>query len=167
MFSHRTRTQLPTAEPLLKPETPAHEPTRQQILRRKEKQANYYNQHTKELPPLANGDIVRIEPDNNRTKWTKAQVEAQVDVRSYRVRTEDGRVYRRNRKHLRSSNELFYPDYVLDKESKSQQGSPTQENKSKPTQPQVPTPEKPTPEISHKPMPEVQHKPTTEPLNKS
>lgn len=30
--------------------------------------------------------------------WSKAQAEQQVDVRSYAVRTEDGRFFRRNRK---------------------------------------------------------------------
>ena len=40
----------------------------------------------------------------------KAQVEKQVDVRSYAVRTEGGRQYRRNRKHLRKSRETFVPD---------------------------------------------------------
>ncbi|ESP01883.1 hypothetical protein LOTGIDRAFT_172349 [Lottia gigantea] len=40
----------------------------------------------------------------------KGQIEGQVDIRSYQVRTEDGRVYRRNRKHLRSSNETFNPN---------------------------------------------------------
>ena len=43
-------------------------------------------------------------------RWVKAQVEKQVDVRSYAVRTEDGRQYRRNRKHLHKSRETFVPD---------------------------------------------------------
>ena len=40
-------------------------------------------------------------PSPQAQKWKKAQVEDQVDVRSYSVRTEDGRVFRRNRRHLR------------------------------------------------------------------
>ena len=43
-------------------------------------------------------------------RWVKAQVEKQVDMRSYAVRTEDGRQYRRNRKHLCKSRETFVPD---------------------------------------------------------
>ena len=43
-------------------------------------------------------------------RWVKAQVEKQVDVRSYAVRTEDGRQYKRNRKHLCKSGETFVPD---------------------------------------------------------
>ena len=34
-------------------------------------------------------------------------MEDQVDIRSYEVRTEDGRLYRRNRRHLRQSKEPF------------------------------------------------------------
>ena len=43
-------------------------------------------------------------------RWVKAQVEKQVDVRSYAVRTEDGRQYRRNRKNLHKRQETFVPD---------------------------------------------------------
>ena len=35
-----------------------------------------------------------------KTDWTQARVEGKVDIRSYQVRTEDGRVYRRNSRHL-------------------------------------------------------------------
>ena len=44
---------------------------------------------------------------NGKKTWTKAQVEKQVDVRSYAVRTEDGRLFQRNRRHLRESKEPF------------------------------------------------------------
>ena len=144
MFGRRTRTQLPTAEPLLRPQTPAPESTREQILKHKEKQAYYYNHHAKELPPLSKGDVVRIAPNDKHKKWTKGQVEAQVDVRSYRVRTEDGRAYRRNRKHLRDSNELFYPDNALDKEVMSKQASVQEIQTKPPTPPEIPSPKKPT-----------------------
>ena len=35
----------------------------------------------------------------------QAQLDKKVDIRSYRVRTEDGSVYRRNRRHLRRTQE--------------------------------------------------------------
>ena len=59
------------------------------------------------MPKLHAGDTVRIRPFGKEKSWTKAQVRDQVDIRSYEVRTEDGRVYRRNRKHLRLSREPF------------------------------------------------------------
>ena len=40
-------------------------------------------------------------PSPQARKWKKAQVEDQVDVRSYAVCTEDGRVFQRNRRHLK------------------------------------------------------------------
>ena len=46
---------------------------------------------------------MRVKPTDRSGRWYKARVEKQVDVRSYDVRNEDGRVFRRNRKHLRSS----------------------------------------------------------------
>ena len=36
----------------------------------------------------------------------KANVQSQVNVRSYEVRTEDGATYRRNRRHLKATQEL-------------------------------------------------------------
>lgn len=40
-------------------------------------------------------------PSPQARKWKKAQVEDQVDMRSYAVRTEDGLVFRRNRRHVK------------------------------------------------------------------
>ena len=65
-------------------------------LKKKERQIYYYNRGTRELSPLRKGDAVITLPCPQARKWKKAQVEDQVDVRSYAVRTEDGRVFRRN-----------------------------------------------------------------------
>jgi len=103
LYGRRTRTLLPTSATLLKPKIPHN--VRDKLLVKKELQTKYYNRHTRELPPLTPGDQVRVipKPNDRSTKWTKAEVEEQVDVRSYNIRTEDGRVYRRNRRHLRKS----------------------------------------------------------------
>ena len=54
-------------------------------VKQKSKQAKFYNQNTKELPPLQTGEVVRIapKPGDRELKWFKAQVEDQVDIRSY------------------------------------------------------------------------------------
>ena len=103
MFGRRTRTLLPTSRELLEPELVRDVTERK--LQRKEVQTRYYNQSVKELPSLTEGDVVRMKPQasDGKHKWTKAQVEQQVDVRSYAVRAEDGRLFRRNRRHLRQS----------------------------------------------------------------
>ena len=107
MFGRGTRTLLPTTSYLLKPKV--QEDVKEKLLKQKSKQAKYYNQNTKELPPLQTGEVVRVapKPGDRERKWFKAQVEDQVDIRSYEVRTEDGRLYRRNRRHLRQSKEPF------------------------------------------------------------
>ena len=103
MFGRRTRTLIPTTSELLKPKIV--EDVQGKLLRRKQLQAKHYNISAKELPPLSKGEIVRVKPTDRSGRWFKARVEQQVDVRSYEVRTEDGKIFRRNRRHLRSSNE--------------------------------------------------------------
>ena len=46
---------------------------------------------------------------NNLKKWFKAKVDQQVNVRLYKVRSEDGAVNRRNWRHLRKVQESFTP----------------------------------------------------------
>ena len=107
MFGRRTRTLRPTTSYLLK--TKVQEDVKAKRLKQKSKQAKYYNQNTKELPPLQTGEVVQVapKPGDRERKRFKARVEDQVDIRSYEVRTEDGRQYRRNRRHLRQSKEPF------------------------------------------------------------
>ena len=71
----------------------------------------YYNRGAKVLQPLQEGDVVRVRPFNRRSKWFKARVDQHVDVRSYNVRTEDGRLYRRNRSHLYKVPERYQPNH--------------------------------------------------------
>jgi len=107
MFGRRTRTLLPTTSYPLKPKV--QEDVKKKLLKQKSKQAKYYNQNTKELPPLQIGEVIRVatKPGDRKRKWFKARVEDQIDIRSYKVRTEDCRLYRRNRRHLRQSKEPF------------------------------------------------------------
>ena len=107
MFGRRTRTLLPTSSSLLKPKV--QEDVKEKLIKEKSKQTKYYNRTSKELPPLQSGEIVRVAPKqgDRERKWFKACVEGQVDIRSYEVRTEDGKLYRRNRRHLRQSKEPF------------------------------------------------------------
>ena len=74
MFGRRTRTLLPTTSYLLKPKV--QEDVKEKLLKQKSKQAKYYNQNTKELPPLQTGEVVRVapKPDDREQKWFKARV---------------------------------------------------------------------------------------------
>ncbi|KAK3745971.1 hypothetical protein QZH41_004134 [Actinostola sp. cb2023] len=86
LYGRRTRTLLPTSATLLKPKIPHN--VRDKLLVKKELQTKYYNRHTRELPPLTPGDQVRIipKPNDRSTKWTKAEVEEQVDSNERRRR---------------------------------------------------------------------------------
>ena len=102
LFSRRTRTLVPTARSLLKPQV--CENVEQKLIDKKKKQADAYNRHTKELSTLQPGQVVRVRAGD---RWVKSKVEEQVDIRSYKIQTENGRVYRRNRRHLRPTLEQF------------------------------------------------------------
>lgn len=106
MFGRHTRTLLPMTSELLKPKIV--ENVRGKLLKRKQLQAKHYNISAKELPHLSKGEIVHVKPTDRSGRWFKACVEQQVDVRSYEVRTEDGKIFRRNRRHLRNSKEPAY-----------------------------------------------------------
>ena len=73
---------------------------------RKAKQACYYDRAAKDLDRLQPRDVVRVKLSPDSREWTKAAVDKEVD-RSYQVRTEDGRLYRRNRRHLKHTREPF------------------------------------------------------------
>ena len=80
---------------------------RNEIQKNKYNQATYYNKSAKDLAPLKPGDVVRIQPSlsiGSGGDWTKGVISKTVQKRSYEVRTVRG-IYRRNRRHLRKSNE--------------------------------------------------------------
>ncbi|KAL9976620.1 hypothetical protein ACROYT_G013942 [Oculina patagonica] len=68
----------------------------------KAKQAFYYDRNARDLPPLRKGDTLRVKPiKNSKEPWLKATIQDQVNLRSYKVLTDDGSTLRRNRKHLK------------------------------------------------------------------
>ena len=114
LFGRRTKTRLPTSIQLLKPK---REEVSQKLKLQKGKESLYYNKGAKELEDLHPGDIVRLQPSTSKIgkkkDWMQATVEGKVDIRSYQVRTEDGRVYRRNRRHLRHTHMLSCPTVTV------------------------------------------------------
>ena len=113
---------------------------KEKLLKQKSKQAKYYNQKTKKPPPLRTGEAVRVapKPGDRERKCFKAWVEYQVDIRSYEVKTEDGRLYRRNATHLRESKEPFVQTSATGLVRPSQDNQfNTAPAASEPTRPQV------------------------------
>ena len=126
IFGRRTKTRIPTSVQLLKPQLPVD--VEQKLRKNKAKQSFYYYRGSKELNDLQPGDVVRIQPPRGigrRKPWTKARVGKKVDIRSYEVRTEDGRVLRRNRRHLRLTKEANTPDNEAVVPSQTSQASTT------------------------------------------
>ena len=99
LFGRRTRTKVPVSKKLLKPKIASD--VEEQLISRKESQAKYYNRGTHELIELKPGQQVMFKAPKS-DKWVKARVNNQVDIRSYQIRTEDGRLYRRNRRQIRT-----------------------------------------------------------------
>ena len=62
MLNRRTRTLLPTAASLLEPRHVDIKSERSKLKTRQDNQATYYNRSAKDLPPLCEGDVVRMKP---------------------------------------------------------------------------------------------------------
>ena len=129
MLNRRRRTLLPIPNRLLKPEIPTGVYKSQKA--NQAKQAFYYDKTAKDLKPLSDGDVVRVKPHDTDKNFIQAKVEKQVDIRSHRVKTEDGRVFRRNRKDLHKRLEDYntydntLPDVPLIQQKQPQTTLPT------------------------------------------
>ena len=91
------------------------------------RQAKYYDRTAKDLPPLDEGDTVRMKPFSKSSKiWKKAMVTQRLDERSYLVQSQ-GEQYRRNREHLKKTHEetsVRSPVKNTQENNKSPQRSP-------------------------------------------
>ncbi|KAL5007962.1 hypothetical protein ScPMuIL_013543 [Solemya velum] len=104
-YKERTKTLLPTTESLLKPRSVDTAAERSKLKSRQKKQKSYFDKTAKDLKPLNEGDVVRMKPFKMSNKvWRKATVLRRLDDRSYEVETDNG-IVRRNRLHIRKSNE--------------------------------------------------------------
>ena len=76
-----------------------------ELVDRQKSQKYYHDQHIKSLPPLVQGQSVRIQNPQNR-QWEQATVENPMPddkPRSYRINTQTGHQLRRNRVQIRES----------------------------------------------------------------
>ena len=90
LLGRRTKTELPTNAELLKPQGVNTDDVKMRIKTRQQRQARYYDKKARDLPPLEEGDVVRMRlfALNGKT-WEKASVSKTLDERSYQVETED------------------------------------------------------------------------------
>ena len=104
-MGRRPRNILPSCDSVLKPREHDSETVKKHFNAEKQKQKTYYDQRkgAKDLQPLSEGSNIRMSPLPASTSWKSGTVvERHAKPRSYIVRS-GGRVYRRNRKHLRPS----------------------------------------------------------------
>ena len=101
LFGRRTRTTLPIVTILLKPEVQDPLMIKRQLKDCQDKQKFYYDQNSKPLTQLEQGEVVRI--NDGQSKESKKGIV--VAPRSYLVKDNFGQVYRRNRRHLIRTNE--------------------------------------------------------------
>ena len=83
-----------------------------QLRKQQDEQAIRYNQHAKERRELLPGETVRVLSPHDKT-WTLGKVVGTAKTpRSYNVKTDTERQYRRNRNHLRPTKEKFHQNAV-------------------------------------------------------
>ena len=105
-LGRRTKTTIPTKDKLLQPKTVDPTVQKERTQTHRAKQQFYYNRSAKDLHPLKNGDTVRMQPlVNKKADWEKGTVIRKSGERSYEVLREDDMVLRRNRKHLKKTQE--------------------------------------------------------------
>ena len=105
-MNRRTKTLLPTARSLLQPRVMYPERDTKLLRKRQTETASHYNRGARSLPELSDGDVIRMKPFRLGDKeWRKATVTGRLDERSYTVETPEGDTYRRNRVHLKKTQE--------------------------------------------------------------
>ena len=101
LMGRRLQSTLPMFPSLL--ERQCNKDTKEKLLSRQAQQKYYYDKDAKRLPPLKPKDVVRF---IYKAFWKPAVV---IDIhsapRSYIIRTADGTILRRNRRHLRKTYE--------------------------------------------------------------
>ena len=105
------------------------------IQHRRKAAKQQYDRGAKQLPPLVSEQIVRVQPVKYGEKWKKATVIKKVGERSYLVKTPNGQIYRRNRKYIRSTNEVTEPEDVprAEGDAEDELCVPTTEEQTEPT----------------------------------
>ncbi|XP_048255341.1 uncharacterized protein LOC125381980 [Haliotis rufescens] len=105
LMGRRLKSRLPVSKALLQPQAQDHSLLQRQLEYRQDLQKYYYDKGSRELSPLNPGHYVRVQ---EKSGWNPAVVTA-VDPspRSYKVTTNSGKAYRRNRCHIRTTAEDF------------------------------------------------------------
>ncbi|KAJ8035030.1 hypothetical protein HOLleu_22106 [Holothuria leucospilota] len=102
-MARRTATKLPTVQKLLEPVVIAPQKIQQDIEKRQNKARHYFDQKTIHLKPLQQQDTIRVRVGK---QWKPARLLfPNRQPRSYNLETEQGKIWRRNRRDILKTNE--------------------------------------------------------------
>ena len=125
LMGRRLRSSLPMISTCLDAESSNE--ARGSLIKQQQRSQAYFNRQSKPLNELKTNDVVRLKHGN---RWKKAVVLSKHTApRSYILKTVDGAVLRRNRRHLRHTKESFTvvnDDYIDDDESHTCEGEISQ-----------------------------------------
>lgn len=115
LFNRRLKDNLPIVDSMLNPRLPNKKLLKNKFQHRRQKQKVYYNKNSKNL---AGGKVADKVMFRNHNHWENGTIVEQLtEPRSYLVKDNYGKVYRRNRQHLIVKNEPIVREqnYVTDK----------------------------------------------------
>lgn len=122
LMSRRTRSLVPMTPNNLQPRV--EENVRDKILERKKQIKQQYDKGSRELPQLEIGQSVFVQrrPDRADIGWEPGVVRNKLSSRSYNVEV-NGKIYRRNRQHLKKNPNPFSQNVPRSKSVKSNNNS--------------------------------------------
>ena len=104
LMSRRLRSIISTTNAQLQPKVLDPHKVEEKLRLKQEKQKHYFDQHAKHLHTLEKDDWIRVQMGS---LWKPGVVTEHAGIpRSYRIRTDEGREYRRNRGVLMKSPEI-------------------------------------------------------------
>ena len=104
LLSRRTRCTIPIAKSLLKPFAHDTKYIKKNLKRKRVQQKTHFDKAARDLIPLKNQQVVRMQTDKGFNRLAVVS-EKMNQPRSYKVMTEDGKEYVRNRRHIIPVNE--------------------------------------------------------------
>ncbi|CAK1583539.1 unnamed protein product [Parnassius mnemosyne] len=96
--SRKFRSMLPKLDHTLKPKLQKN--VHNKLVMRQNNQKYYYDQHTRNLDQLSNGQKVRVLLDVNKREWLSGTILCQLRYRSYKIKLANGSIIIRNRRHI-------------------------------------------------------------------
>jgi hypothetical protein len=112
LMSRRLQSILPTTTSQLQPQIVNPKVVEVKLRKKQEHQKRYYDIGSRALPPLKEGERIRVQVCD---RWKEATVDAKLSSpRSYKVRTPNGQEFRRNRVHIRKQNDPLKKELLIE-----------------------------------------------------